>query len=249
MAGFNAAHVQGTAGPRFTTTHWSVVLAARDGDSPQTAEAMQRLAGMYWPPLYAYLRRQGYSEADAQDLTQDFFVHLLARDFLRHLHHQQGKFRSFLLTFLKHFLADQRDKARAQKRGGGKTFISLDAFAAEERQWIEPADSLAPDEIFERRWAQSIMEHALQRLGEEYARDGKGALFEQLKDLPPEGRGALTYVEIGARLNMSETAIKSAVYRLRRRHREIVREEIARTVARPEEVDGEIRHLLTVLAG
>src|SRR5262249_28470204 len=143
---------------RFTTTHWSVVLAARNNDSSRAAEALETLCRTYWPPLYAYIRRDGYGPDDAQRLTQQFFAHLLEKAHLRHLRDQRGKFRSFLLTFLKHFLADERDRARAQKRGGGRTFISLDETSVEEHRFLEAVHQLNPDQLFERRWAQTILD-------------------------------------------------------------------------------------------
>jgi RNA polymerase sigma-70 factor (ECF subfamily) len=233
----------------FVTTHWSVVLAAKAGDSPQASEALERLCRTYWRPLYAFIRRDGYSVEDAQDLTQEFLARLLAKDYLDHLQHQQGKFRSFLLTFLKHFLSDQRDRARAQKRGGGRTFVSLDQAMEEEKAGVEPVDGLTADQIFDRRWASALLAQAVARLRQEYVEAGRAELFEQLKDLQPGERGAQTYAELGARLGLSEASIKSAAHRLRQRHQGILREEIANTVTRPEDVEDEIRHLLSVLTG
>jgi RNA polymerase sigma-70 factor (ECF subfamily) len=206
---------------------------------------MEKLCQTYRPPLYAYIRRAGHNPTDAEDLTQEFFSKLLEKDYLQHLRHREGKFRSFLLTFVKRFLSDERDKARAQKRGGGKTFVSLDEASAEERYLTEAKNGLSPDEMFDRRWAQTIVERALSRLRDEYVAVGKEALFEQLKDIQRGERGESSYAEIGARLGLAEGTIKSAVHRRDRRHREIVREEIAQTVARPEEIDEEIRNLLT----
>jgi RNA polymerase sigma-70 factor (ECF subfamily) len=231
----------------FQTTHWSVVLAAKDKNSPQATEALEQLSRRYWPPLYSYIRREGHGRTEAQDLTQEFFAQLLAKDFLQHLYHREGKFRSFLLTFLKHFLSDERDKARAQKRGGGKTFVSLDETEAEERYLSAPLNGLSPDQIFDRRWAETIMDRALTRLREEFVAGGKTALFDQLKDIQPGKHGESSYAEIGERLGLARGTIASAVHRMRKRHREILREEIAQTVARPEEIDEEIRNLLTVL--
>ena len=236
------------AGGVFATTHWSVVLAAKNGGSTRADDAMEKLCRAYWPPLYAFIRREGHGATEAQDLTQEFFARLLAKDYLRHLRHQEGKFRSFLLTFVKHFLSDERDKAGAQKRGGGKTFVSLDETSAEERYLGASSHGLSPEQIYERRWAQTVMERALNRLREEYVAGGKAALFEQLKDMQPGEHGESSYAEIGARLGLAKGTIASAVYRLRKRHREILREEIAQTVARPEEIDEEIRNLLAVLS-
>jgi RNA polymerase sigma-70 factor (ECF subfamily) len=232
----------------FATTHWSVVLAAKESNTPGADEAMEKLCRAYWPPIYAYIRRERHNATDAQDLTQEFFARLLAKDYLQHLRHQEGKFRSFLLTILKHFLSDERDKAGAQKRGGGKTFVSLDETSAEERYLDAPVNGLSPDQMFDRRWAQRVMERALTRLREEYVAGGKGALFEQLKDIQLGEHGETSYAEIGARLGMAEGAVASAVHRLRKRHREILRKEIAQTVARPEEIDQEIRNLLAILS-
>src|SRR5262249_515614 len=232
----------------FTTTHWSVVVAAKDGDPSEAANALEKLCHTYWPPLYNYIRRDGHSPEDAQDLTQEFFSPLLTKDYLAYLRDQRGKFRSFLLTFLKHFLSDQRDKAAAQKRGGGKQFVPLDATSAEETNFLQLVDPIGPEQLFERRWAQTVLERALERLRQEYAAIGKLELFDSLKDLQPGERGTASYAELGQRFGMSESAIKSAVHRLRQRHRELLREEIAHTVARPEEIDEEIRYLLGVLS-
>ncbi len=231
----------------FTTTHWTVVLQAKD-QSSKPGDGLAQLCQTYWPPIYAFLRREGHAPADAEDLTQGFFVHLFERDFLSHLHHKQGKFRSFLLKFLKHFLSDVRDKAQAEKRGGGKSFISLDEMVEEERHAVEPSVTLTADQVFERRWAQTLMQRATEHLREEYSAGGKLELFDQLKDLEPGERGARRYVEIGAQFGLSEAGVKSAVHRLRLRHREILRREIAATIGTSEDVDEEIRHLIHVLS-
>jgi RNA polymerase sigma-70 factor (ECF subfamily) len=248
-----ATETSGKSGPEpagwFATTHWSVVLRARDGESDQAREALGRLCRTYWPPLYAFIRREGHGVEDAQDLTQEFFARLVEKDWLNHLQHQRGRFRSFLLTFLKHFLSDERDRARAQKRGGGKPMISLDQFEGEEREGLGPVDTLTADQVFERRYARAVLRQALNRLREEYTATGQTELFDRLKDLEPGERGATNYAELGARWGMTEAAIKSAVHRLRRRHRELLREEIAQTVGDPAELQDEIRHLLNVLGG
>lgn len=232
----------------FVTTHWSVVLDAKGGDSERASEALERLCQIYWRPIYAFIRRNGHSPADAQDLTQEFFSRLLAKQYLRHLRDQRGKFRSFLLTFVKHFLSDERDRASAQKRGGGQPALSLDDPAGEDSFLAGAGSQLGPDQLFERRWAQTVLDQAVHRLRDEYVVSGKGALFERLKDIQPGKYGPVSYAELGAEIGMSETAIKSAVHRLRRRHQEILREEIAGTVTRPEEVDDEIRYLITLLS-
>ncbi len=231
----------------FATTHWSVVLAARDGDSPGGSKALNDLCRAYWPPLYAYIRREGHAIAEAQDLTQEFFARLLERDYLARLDQQRGKFRSFLLAYVKHFLSEQRDKARAQKRGGGQTLLSLDAAEGEEGYVSEPVDELTPDQIFERRWVQTLLQRAVDRLAAEYAKVGKAAVFEALKDFQPRQTGSQTYAQIGADLGTTEAAVKSAMQRMRQRHREILREEISQTVTSPGEVEEEIRHMREVL--
>jgi RNA polymerase sigma-70 factor (ECF subfamily) len=218
------------------------VLAAKIGDSQQAHQAMERLCRTYWPPLYAYIRREGYDAVEAQDLTQDFFARLLAREYLQKLHHQEGKFRSFLLAYLKNFLSEQRRRAGAQKRGGGYMFVSLHEPASENGYLLEPVDELTPDQVFERRWAQTVMQTALDRLREEYAGRGQRALFQRLQDYQPREPGGQSYAQLGKEFAMTEAAIKSAVQRMRARHRELLREEIAQTVSRPEEIEEELRH-------
>ena len=231
----------------FATTHWSVVLAAKQGDASEAAAALEKLCRTYWPPLYAYIRRDGHDATEAQDLTQEFFARLLARDYLQHLHHQEGKFRSFLLAYLKNFLSEQRRKAGAQKRGGGCVFVSLNEPIGEEGYLLEPVDELTPDQVFERRWAQAVLQTALDRLREEYAARGQAALFERLQDYQPREPGGRSYAQLGDELGMTEAAVKSAVQRMRQRHRELLREEIAQTVTRPEEIEEELRHFRAVL--
>ncbi len=231
----------------FATTHWSVVLAARDGDSTGASEALNDLCRAYWPPLYAYIRREGHDVEEAQDLTQEFIARLLARDYLQRVHHQEGKFRSFLLAYLKNFLSEQRRKAGAQKRGGGCVFVSLDELSAKDGYLLEPVDDLTPDQVFERRWAQAVLQTALDRLRGEYAARGQAALFELLQDYQPRDPIGRSYAQLGSELGMTEAAIKSAVQRMRQHHRELLREEIARTVTRPEEIEEELRHFRTLL--
>jgi RNA polymerase sigma-70 factor (ECF subfamily) len=232
----------------FVTTHWSVVLEAKGEDSMRASEALEKLCRVYWRPVYAFIRRNGYNPTDAQDLTQEFFSRLLSKEYLRHLHDQRGKFRSFLLTFVKHFLSDERERASAQKRGGGQALLSLDDTEGEDYYLAEAANQVSPDQLFERRWALTVLDQALRRLSNEYHAGGKGSLFERLKDVQPGEHGPVSYAQLGSELGMTEVAIKSAVHRLRRRHREILREEIAHTVTRPEEVDDEIRHLIALVS-
>jgi len=233
----------------FATTHWSVVLAAQAAHTPHAADALEKLCRTYWYPLYAYVRREGSSAADAQDLTQEFFARLLAKNYLAQVERQKGKFRSFLLAALRHFLADQRGRARAVKRGGAADCISLDAQTAEERYRLEPVDRMDAEKIYERRWALTLLEQVLRQLEAEFAATGKRQLFEQLKVFLLEEKGVGSYAESAARLEMTEGALRVAVHRLRQRYGELFRDEIAHTVARPDEIEEEVRHLLRVLSG
>ena len=233
---------------RFALTHWSVVLAAGRSDSTHARTALEKLCRTYWPPIYAFVRRQGHNPHDAQDLTQEFFARLLARKSLADVDRAKGRFRSFLLASLKHFLANEWDKARAEKRGGGQVLIPIDAQAAESSCGIDPADQVTAEKMFERRWALTLLERVLLRLRDEHAHDGKAELFEQLKITLTEASRSVPYAEIATRLAMSEGAVKVAVHRLRQRYRELLRAEIADTVASPAEVEEEIRALFSALA-
>ena len=242
---------QPTHGPSdaagFAATHWTVVLAAAGGGgSSRAAAAMTELCRTYWYPLYAFLRRRGHEAHEAEDLTQEFFARLLGRHFLAAADRRKGKFRSFLLAAMKHFLADQRDRARARKRGGGQVILSLDRLDAETRYRREPAQDLTPEKMYEKQWALSVLEWVLSRLQDELVAEGKAPLFEALKDALT-GLRAGGYAAIGQRLGMSEGAVKVAAHRLRRRYRALLRAEIAQTVAGPEEIEDEIRHLLACL--
>jgi RNA polymerase sigma factor (sigma-70 family) len=249
------AHLDGqpetnlAGGEWFTTTHWSVVLAAGQTVSPKGEAAMEQLCRTYWYPLYAYVRRQGNPPEDAQDLTQGFFERVMERNCFGQVDRAKGRFRAFLLATLKHFLSDQRDHERAAKRGGGNLPLSLDAEKGEERYQLEPLDPMSPDKLYERRWAYAVLEQARARLRDEFAAAGKSDLYEQLKGFETGENKGLTYAEVGNRLDLSESAIKSAVLRLRQRYGELVRKEIAQTVATVSEIDEEIRYLLAVIAG
>jgi len=232
----------------FALTHWSVVVAAGRSDSTHARTALEKLCRTYWPPIYAFVRRQGHSPHDAQDLTQEFFARLLEKKSLADVDRAKGRFRSFLLASLKHFLANEWDKAKAQKRGGGQVLIPIDAQSAETSIGIDPADGTTAEGIFERRWAVTLLELVLHRLREEYARNGRTELFEQLKVTLTEASRSVTYSEIATRLSMTEGAVKVAVHRLRQRYRELLRAEIAETVASPGEVEEEIRALFSALA-
>jgi len=232
----------------FTTTHWSVVLAAGDSSAPGRSKALEKVCETYWYPLYAFIRRQQRSPEDAEDLTQEFFAWLLESKHIGLADRDCGKFRSFLLVRLKHFLCDQAKKARAQKRGGGEPVLSLDVKLAEEHYQLELATDETPEKVFDRSWALAIMKQTVSRLREEYIGAGRGELFEELKRFQT-GAEAPSYAETAARLSLSESAVKSAIWRLRQRHRELLREEIGRTVANPADVNEEIRYLISILGG
>jgi RNA polymerase sigma-70 factor (ECF subfamily) len=233
---------------RFATTHWSLVLAARDRAEPGAADALGSLCALYWYPLYAYVRRGGYGADEAHDLTQEFFARLLEKDFLAGVDRGKGKFRSFLLAACKHFLANERDRDRARKRGGGRPILSLDAAGADSRYRAEPADELTPEKLFERRWALALLEGILHRLRLEHAVRGKGEVFDRLRGFLVGERQPGGYTGAAADLGLTEGAIKVAVHRLRQRYRELLREEIGRTVHDPGSIDEEVRALFAALA-
>jgi len=237
-----------SAPARFATTHWSVIVAAQDGASPQAQEALSSLCAAYWYPLYVFIRRQGYAAEQAQDLTQEFFARLLERDFLGSVDPAKGRFRAFLLAACKHFLANERDRERAQKRGGGMTILPLDWDRAEGRYSLEPAHVQTPEKLFERRWALTLLDSVLARLREEFAGKGKAEVFESLRVfLLGEGR-SVPYTQIADELGMSLSAVKVAVHRLRQRYRELLRDEIAKTVVDVEQIDDEIRALFAAFS-
>jgi RNA polymerase sigma-70 factor (ECF subfamily) len=232
----------------FAATRWSMVLAAARGrQTPRAAAAMAELCRIYWYPLYAFIRRHGHDAHEAEDLTQEFFARLLEKDFLEGIAPDKGKFRSFLLAALQHFLANQWDRGRAQKRGGGRTIVSLDAISAEGRFRLEPAHDQTPEKLFERQWALTVLERVLAGLQADFAAGGKAALFEALKGVLTGSRESADYAAISAQLGMSAGAVKVAAHRIRRRYRELLRSEIAQTVGDPAEIDDEIRYLLGCL--
>lgn len=232
----------------FATTHWSVVLSAREKDSPRSTEALETLCRTYWYPLYAYVRRQGRSPDDAQDLTQSFFARLLAKDYLQSAAREKGRFRSFLLVALKRFLANEWDRDRAHKRGGGQIHVPLDTELAERRYQVEPTAGITADKVYERRWAFTLLDQTMARLRQEFAEAGRQDEFAQFKVFLTAEKGAIGYGEIAAKTGLNEGAVRVAVHRLRRRFRELFCEEIAHTVARPEDIDEEVRHLLDALS-
>ena len=225
-----------------------MVTAGRT-DTTRAHDALANLCQAYWFPLYAYVRRRGHSPEDAQDLTQEFFARLLEKNWVGDADQGKGRFRSFLLSAMNHFLADEWDKARAQKRGGGKIFIPIDPRTAETQYGTEPADTLTADRIFERRWALTLLETVLNRLRSEFENEGKAEWFAALHPCLVGERTAQPYAELALRLGVGEGTVKSAVHRLRQRYRLLLREEIAQTLATPAEVDEELRYLFAVLSG
>jgi DNA-directed RNA polymerase specialized sigma24 family protein len=234
----------GTArGDVFATTHWTAVLAAGRRSTPQANVALEELCRTYWFPLYAYVRRRGHAREDAQDLTQAFFARFLEKNYLEGLSGERGKFRAFLLASLNHFLANEWDRARRQKRGGGLAALSLDWQDADTRYQIDPADNLSPDKLYDRVWAVTLLERVLARLRAESNADGKALAFEKLKPFLTAGKAAIPYAEAATALGVSEAAARVAVHRLRRRYRELLRDEIGQTLSDPAQVEEEMRSL------
>jgi len=236
-------------GDQFATTHWSIVVSAGVGGSPEAGRALATLCENYWFPLYAFVRRAGYSAEDAQDLTQEFFARLLAKNFLAVADRQRGRFRSFLLGAMKHFLAKEKRRQGAQKRGGHRTVLSLDFCSGEDRySLIEPVDNLTPERVYEKRWALALLDLVLNRLREEFRAEGKLEWFDRLKQSLAGGTAKPAYLEVAEELGMSEGAVKVAVHRLRRRYRNLLKEEIARTIVDPQSLEDEMRELLAALS-
>ncbi|HXO94729.1 MAG TPA: sigma-70 family RNA polymerase sigma factor, partial [Candidatus Acidoferrum sp.] len=233
-------------GAAFTTTHWSVVLEAQ-GESPAAQEALEKLCRTYWRPIFAFLRRQGLSSAEAEDITQGFFAQLLERKSFDAVRKEKGRLRSYLLGALKYFVTDEQRRAMAIKRGKGQRIIPFEELRADERIDIEAADPVTADMIYERRWALTVLERVLSRLKDEYRVAGNAALFDSLKQLLPDEPGSPSQAEIAARLGMTENAVRQAFYRFRQRYQSLLREEIAHTVATPGDIEDELRHLIAVL--
>jgi RNA polymerase sigma-70 factor (ECF subfamily) len=231
----------------FTTTQWSRVLKAREGSDADARRALETLCQTYWYPLYAFVRRQGYGPDDARDLTQAYFTELVEKDFLKAVDPSAGRFRSFLLASLKHFLSHERDRGRALKRGGGAQIISLDTENAEARLGGEVADLMTPEQIFERQWALTVLERALERLRRASKESDSEAQFEALKGYLTGDASRSPYSEVAVSLGMTEGAVRGAVHRLRKRFGKMLRAEIADTVADPADAADEIRHLLSVI--
>jgi RNA polymerase sigma-70 factor (ECF subfamily) len=231
----------------FATTHWSVVLTAGTSDTTRAHAALANLCQTYWRPLYAYVRRRGYAAHDSEDLTQAFFARLLERKDVATVNPERGRFRSYLLGAMNHFLCDEWDKARAQKRGGGRV-VHLDTTMLEEMQGGATNESLSPEKLYDQRWAITVLEEVHARLRSEQRAEGKGEQFEALRFCLMGERSTVPYAEIASRLGMTEGAVKVAVHRLRRRYRILLREFIADTVATPDDIEDELQHLLKALS-
>jgi RNA polymerase sigma factor (sigma-70 family) len=234
--------------PLFVTTHWSVVLAAGHGETTRARDALDHLCQTYWYPLYAYARRRGCSPHDAEDLTQEYFARLLEGNWVAGADRRRGRFRSFLLSAMKHFMANEWNKAQARKRGGGEVIVSLNDDSAEHRYRLEPVEKATPESLFERSWALTLLEDVLRQLEVEYGRAGKQAWMEAMRPALTTDREAIHYDQMADRLGLTESAARVAVHRLRQRYRQLIRAEVAGTVASPEEAEAEMRHLFEVLS-
>jgi RNA polymerase sigma-70 factor (ECF subfamily) len=233
---------------RFATTSWTQVLAARDAPSSESRQALEGLCKTYWYPLYAFVRRQGHGPEESRDLTQGYFAQLLEKGYLEDFDPSLGRFRVFLKASVKNFLSKERDKAHALKRGGQTRIVSLDADEVEGRYRYEPVDRLTPEEIFERRWALTLLERALEKLRHEFVESGKTEEFEKLKGHLTGDDVKVPYREVAESLGTTEAALRTSVHRLRQRFGKLLRQEIAETVAAPGDVEDEMRHLLRVIA-
>lgn len=231
----------------FFSTRWSIVVAAGDQAGGESQSALETLCSLYWSPLYAYIRRQGYDASSAEDLTQGFLTMVLERGDLSRACPERGRFRSFLLTAVKHFLINEQERDRALKRGGGQRRLSLDFVSTESRLSLEPADGITPDLLFERQWATTLLDRVRQLLQTEYLSTGRHKLFSQLESLLTGAGLEQKYSAVAAELGMSEGAVKVAAHRLRQRFGEILRQEIAQTITSPDEIDAEIRDLFQAL--
>lgn len=247
MGGMAADNSQSNQPSEFASTHWSLVLAAGDRGTADSDRALEKLCRAYWPPLYAYVRRRVTDVHEAQDLTQAFFERLLEKHYLADADPERGRFRAFLLTAFKHFLSKEWDKAKAQKRGGGRVPLPLDFAFGESYVSIDPADQLTPAQIYEQQWAVALLDRVMQRLQREMERQGRGAAFHCLKDFII-AQSESSYATAAAEIGVSEPAARMAASNLRRRYRTLLRDEIAQTVTRPEDIDDEIRQLFSTFA-
>jgi RNA polymerase sigma-70 factor (ECF subfamily) len=232
---------------RFPTTHWSRLAEALDLAAPGARDALAALCQAYWYPLYLFIRRQGYAADEASDMVQEYFARLLGGHVLEAADRSKGRLRTFLIADCTRFLSHQRARARAQKRGGNRPIVSIDAAEADERYAREPGHDLTPERLYQRAWALTLLEAVLARLRAEYERGGRGAVFQRLKEVLSDGPDSVPYAVIAAELGMTEGAVQVGVHRLRRRYGALLREEIANTVADPAEVEDEIRELFAAL--
>lgn len=232
----------------FNTTRWSLVLRAGGQGTADAQRALSELCTLYWYPLYAFVRRNGHAHDDAEDLTQAFFAQLLEKSLVGAAQRERGRFRSFLLTSLKNFLSDERSKARALKRGGGRAALSLDMRDADDRYLREPCTRETPEQLYERRWAVQLLDRALRRLEQETGDAGRSALFEKLKPCLTGGRPHSDYAQIAEELNSTEGAVKVAAHRLRQRYKEVIRELVSETVEHSEDISDELGVLLNAFA-
>jgi DNA-directed RNA polymerase specialized sigma24 family protein len=230
----------------FATTRWTIVLRAAQEDSPEALAALTEVCRGYWYPLYAYVRRQGFDPHTAQDLTQEFFAKLIEKNYLAGADRQRGRFRWFLITAFKCFLANEFDRVRAKKRGGGERPLSLDQMTAEERYAHEPVDTMNADLIYDRRWALDLLARARTRLKEEYEQGDKGRRFELLSQFLPGEQPSANQATLGEQLGLSENAVKQEVHRMRKRMGELIRSEVEQTVSHPNDVEDELRHLVDI---
>jgi RNA polymerase sigma factor (sigma-70 family) len=249
MVGRETTDAAGGVGqPLFATTHWSVVLATADDDSPQAAAALEQLCRSYWYPVYVYVRRRGYTAEDAQDLTQQFFALLLRKGCFQLADPRRGRFRTFLLHLLGHFVINEWKRGQRLKRGGGVDCLSLDDQDPEQRYAHEPVTALTPERAYEKRWAMTLLDRVLASLRQEYTAAGSATVFDELAGLLWGKDTGVSYAQIGERLNMSEGAVRGAMHRLRERYRGRLRAEVAHTVADPGEVEAELRYLIQVVS-
>lgn len=239
----------GRGGSPFPQTRWSLVISTQDHESPVAERALSELCEMYWFPLYSFVRRRGHSPQDAEDLTQEFFHRVIEKNFLGSADAGRGKLRSFLLGAMKNFLSESRKAANAQKRGGGRTILSLDQRDAENRYLIEPGHDATPEALFEKHWARTLLDHIMTKLRAVYTDLGKVELFETLHEFMEWNAGDVSYSDASAKLGITENAARVSVFRMRKRFGELLREQIEETVASPDDVAGELQHVFEVLRG
>lgn len=248
MTSEHSSEASSPPGDIFATTHWTVVLAAGQRHTPQADHALEELCRTYWFPLYAFVRRRGHAREDAEDLTQTFFARFLEKNYLAGLSAEQGRFRAFLLASLKHFLANEWDRSQAQKRGGGAAHLSLDWETADTKFQVAATGEPSPDKAFDREWALALLSQVIERLQKECETEGRGKLFVQLKVFLTAGKAESAQAEVARSLDMEEGAVRVAIHRLRKRYRELLRDEIAQTLSDPAMVEVEMRALFGAFA-